>query len=151
MQDKRDEYIDQLLSDLKMLEERVLSVRSSGALPFSFFSESFDKTQKIARLLHEIQLIQIDDMKQQMERLVMFLSESETQSKQVLVKNEHERAEVMKQEEETAPYAVSEASAAVGLHESAGVSETTETGAGETPTFGEQKPAETKNEEAVLH
>jgi len=120
MQDKRDEYIDQLLSDLKTLEERVLSVRSSGALPFSFFSESFDKTQKIARLLHEMQLMQIDDMKQQMERLVMFLSESETQSKQVLVKNEHERAETMKQKEEAAPYTVSEASAAVGQDESAG-------------------------------
>ncbi|MBK5195869.1 MAG: hypothetical protein JJE08_07555 [Proteiniphilum sp.] len=158
MQDKRDEYVDQLLSDLKTLEERVIAIKKSDTMPFSFFSESFDTTQNITRLLHEMQLMQIDEMKHQMERLVMFLSESETQtqsqqtqSQQVLVKNEHERAEVMKQEEEAAPYAVSEASAAVGLHESAGVSETTETGAGETPAFDEQKPAETKKEEAVLH
>jgi hypothetical protein len=89
MQDRREAYFDQLLSELKLMEQRVVSVRNSDALPFSFFNESFDKTQKIARLLHEMQLMQIDDMKQQMERLVMFLSESEAKSRQDATGEEH--------------------------------------------------------------
>lgn len=51
--------------------------RDSDALPFSFFSESFNKTQEISRLFHDLELLQIEEMKHQMERLVLFLSETE--------------------------------------------------------------------------
>jgi|GEM_PF-365132 hypothetical protein len=78
MLEKRKEYIGQLLSELKSLEERVLAVKNNDALPFSFFSELFDRTQRITRLLHELEFLQIDEMKGQMERLVLFLSESES-------------------------------------------------------------------------
>ena len=76
MLEKKKEYVNQLLAELKNLEERVLSVKNEEALPFSFFREAFDKTQVITRTLHELELLQIDDMKHQMERLVLFLSES---------------------------------------------------------------------------
>lgn len=77
MLEKRKEYFDQLLNGLRSLEESVLTISQSEALPFSFFRESFEKTQEVSRLLHELELIQIDDMKHQMERLVVFLSENE--------------------------------------------------------------------------
>ncbi len=77
MLEKRKETIDQLLNDLRLLEERISTIRQSEALPFSFFRESFEKTQDVSRLLHELELMQIDDMKHQMERLVVFLSENE--------------------------------------------------------------------------
>lgn len=77
MSKKRDEYIDQLLGDLTLLEQRLLSVKESDTLPFSFFSASFDRIERISRSLHELELMQIGEMKEQMERLVRFLSESE--------------------------------------------------------------------------
>ena len=80
MLEKRKGYIDQLLNDLKLLEERLLSVRESDTLPFSFFSASFDRIEKISRSLHELELMQIGEMKTQMERLICFLSESDQQT-----------------------------------------------------------------------
>lgn len=80
MSENRKEYLDRLLSNLKSLEEKVLSIKNSDALPFSFFSESFHKTQEISRLMHELERLQIEEMKHQMERLVLFLSEAERRS-----------------------------------------------------------------------
>ncbi len=77
MLEKRKGYIDQLLRDLKLLEERISTVRDSDSLPFSFFRESFDRIQEIYRTLHLLEFLQIDDMRGQMERLVHFLSEVE--------------------------------------------------------------------------
>lgn len=79
MLEKRKEYVSQLLVELKNLQERVQSVKNEEALPFSFFREAFDKTQIISRTLHELELLQIDDMKHQMEKLVVFLSETTNQ------------------------------------------------------------------------
>ena len=86
MEEQRKEYIDSLLQELNALEKRVLTIKNENTAPFSFFRESFDKTQKIMRLLHEMEVLQVDDMKHQMERLVSFLSESENR------KNEEEKA-----------------------------------------------------------
>ena len=97
MLEKRKEYIDQLLSDLKLLEERLLSVKESDTLPFSFFSASFDRIEKIARSLHELELMQIGEMKQQMERLVRFLSESDGKSSVI------PEPEVQEEEKEVEP------------------------------------------------
>ena len=77
MSEIRNDYINQLLHELGSLEERLLSLRDSGTLPFSFFRESFDQTREISRLLHELELLQIEGMKQQMEKLVQILSEAE--------------------------------------------------------------------------
>lgn len=76
MSEKRKEYIDQLLLDLRLLEERLLAVKENDTLPFSFFGDSFDRVERISRSLHELELMQIGEMKEQMERLVRFLSES---------------------------------------------------------------------------
>ncbi len=83
MSEKRKEYLDRLLNNIRSLEERVLAVKNSDSLPFSFFSDSFHKTQEISQLLHELELLQIEEMKHQMERLVMFLSEAESRSSSV--------------------------------------------------------------------
>ena len=81
MTEKRKEYIDRLLQELNALENRILTIKNEDTVPFSFFRESFDKTQGIMRLLHEMEILQVDDMKRQMERLVSFLSESENRRK----------------------------------------------------------------------
>ena len=73
MLEKRKVYIDQLLRDLKALEERVSAIKDNDSLPFSFFRESFDKTQEISRTLHQLEFMQIDDMRREMERLRAFL------------------------------------------------------------------------------
>jgi hypothetical protein len=94
MLDKRKDYIDRLLQELKALESRVLTIKNEDTVPFSFFRESFDKTQKIMRLFHEMETLQIEDMKHQMERLVSFLSESASRKKEEEVVKEEVIAEI---------------------------------------------------------
>lgn len=77
LEDKKA-YIDQLINELEALKQRVVSVKNEEALPFSFFREAFAKMQSVSLKLHELELLQIDDMKRQMEKLVLFLSESAT-------------------------------------------------------------------------
>ena len=77
MSENRNTYIDKLLSELKSLENSVLEIKNSDSMPFSFFRESFERTQEISQLLHKLEFMQVDDMKNQMEKLVFFLSESE--------------------------------------------------------------------------
>ncbi|HLW09321.1 MAG TPA: hypothetical protein VKX35_02900 [Fermentimonas sp.] len=81
MSDNRKIYIDQLLRDLKELEENLNEVKDSDSMPFAFFRESFSKTQEISLLLHKLEFIQVEEMKNQMEKLVFFLSETEKKVK----------------------------------------------------------------------
>ena len=76
--EKKKEYIDQILSTLRSLETKVLSVKQDEAVPFSFFREAFQQAQSMMNLLHELEMHQIEDMKRQMERLVLVLSENGT-------------------------------------------------------------------------
>lgn len=69
-------YIDSLLSEIQLLESKVANLKKSQHVPFSFFKESFKRTQEMTRLLHELEFLQIEDMKGQMERLVQILSEA---------------------------------------------------------------------------
>jgi len=73
--DNRKEYLNQLLHAVRQLEEKVGTAGESGTLSFSFFNDSFEQMQQITSLLHRLQTMQIDDMKQQMERLLVILSE----------------------------------------------------------------------------
>ena len=86
MLEKRKQYIDQLLNDLRLLEERVSVVKRNDSLPFSFFRESFDKIQEIAKTLHLLEFMQIDEMREQMERIVNVLSETESKLTEANVK-----------------------------------------------------------------
>lgn len=83
MSEKRLIYVEQIISELKSLEKDLLAVKNNDTLPFSFFKESFNKTQNISRLLHKLEFFQVDEMKEQMERLVRFLSETETKESSV--------------------------------------------------------------------
>lgn len=75
MKDNRKEYLDRLLRELRLLEEKVDAARENETLSFSFFNDAFDRMQHISRLLQQLQSIQIEEMKGQMERLVAILSE----------------------------------------------------------------------------
>lgn len=78
----KSKYINELLQNIKQLETRVTMVKQDAALSFSFFKDAFQTTQEVMRLLHELEMQQIEDMKSQMEKLVAFLSENENQKKQ---------------------------------------------------------------------
>ena len=81
MSENRSKYIERLIIEIKSLEESVHVIKNSDSMPFSFFRESFEKTQEISHLLHKLEFMQVDNMKNQMEKLVFFLSESEKNAK----------------------------------------------------------------------
>ena len=74
----KHQYIESLLSEIQQLESKVANLKENKSVSFSFFKESFKRTQEISRLLHELEFVQIEDMKAQMEKLMQFLSESES-------------------------------------------------------------------------
>ena len=76
--EKKNEYIDRLLQNLQSLEAKVSAIKQDESVSFSFFRDAFQQGQEMMRLLHELEMFQIEDMKQQMEKLVLFLSESKS-------------------------------------------------------------------------
>ncbi|QRX64503.1 hypothetical protein JS578_04465 [Dysgonomonadaceae bacterium zrk40] len=75
MTDKKKDYMDQLLHAVRQLSEKVEVSEKEDTLSFSFFNESFNQLEQITRLLHRLQSLQIDEMKQQMQKLLVLLSE----------------------------------------------------------------------------
>ena len=75
--DTKKKYAGDLLAIIRELEKRVELSIEKDIFSFSFFRESFDQTEKIMRLLHELENLQVEEMKSQMEKLVLFLSENE--------------------------------------------------------------------------
>lgn len=74
---KKEEYIDRLLNVIKSLETSVSVAKEEDTLSFSFFRNSFKKGQEISTLIHELEMLQIEDMKHQMEKLIIVLSEED--------------------------------------------------------------------------
>ena len=74
----KNKYIELLHNEILRLESKVANLKDNQNVSFSFFRESFKQTQEIMRLLHELEFVQVEDMKSQMEKLVHFLSETET-------------------------------------------------------------------------
>lgn len=98
-------YIESLLSEIKELESVVESLKQNNKVPFSFFKESFKRTQEISRLLHQLEFVQIEEMRGEMEKLVIYLSEAETarreaEAKARLVAEEASKKEISSKEEE---------------------------------------------------
>lgn len=75
--EKKNEYIDKLLQNLQSLEAKVSAIKQEETVSFSFFRDAFQRGQEVMNLLHDLEMLQIEDMKRQMEKLVLFLSESE--------------------------------------------------------------------------
>lgn len=71
-------YIESLQSEIQLLASRVENLKENKKASFSFLKESFKHTQEIARLLHELEFVQIEEMKERMENLVQFLSDAES-------------------------------------------------------------------------
>lgn len=103
--EKKREYIDNLLTNIKSLEEKFLAVKDEGAIPFSFFREAYNRTETIMRLLHELENLQIDEMRTQMEKLIALLSEAEN-NKHAVAKTV-EKSEVKENRGETVKTAFS--------------------------------------------
>lgn len=78
-------YIESLLIEIQQLESKVVNLKKNQNVSFSFFKESFKRTQEITRLLHELEFVQIEDMKEQMGKLVQFLLESESSKEEIIV------------------------------------------------------------------
>lgn len=75
MTENQKDRLDQILSRLKGLENEIQILKHENVVPFSFYRESFDATQEIARLLHNMEFLQIQAMKSEMETLIGYLSE----------------------------------------------------------------------------
>ena len=78
-------YIESLLTEIQLLASKVEELKENNRVPFSFFKESFKRTQEITHLLHELEFVQIEEMKGQMERLMQFLSDAENSKKETIV------------------------------------------------------------------
>lgn len=92
-------YIESLLTEIKLLASKVEELKENNRVPFSFFKESFKRTQEITRLLHELEFVQIEEMKGQMEKLMQFLSDAENSKKEAIVETVVAVNEVDKTEE----------------------------------------------------
>lgn len=86
----KNKYIQLLLEKIHKLELKISNLKENQNVSFSFFKESFKQTQEINRLLHELEFVQIEDMKSQMEKLVQFLSESESSKSEIIKQTEAE-------------------------------------------------------------
>ena len=104
----KNRYIDELLSEIQQLESKVANLKKSQHVSFSFFKDSFKRTQEISRLLHELEFVQIEDMKGQMERLVQFLSEAQEAKEEAIEEIEPMTAPVVKQSSEVARESISD-------------------------------------------
>lgn len=91
-------YIESLLTEIQLLATKVENLKENNRVPFSFFKESFKCTQEITRLLHELEFVQIEEMKGQMEKLMQFLSDAENSKKEAIVETIVAVAEVDKTE-----------------------------------------------------
>lgn len=91
-------YIESLLTEIQLLATKVENLKENNRVPFSFFKESFKRTQEITRLLHELEFVQIEEMKGQMEKLMQFLSDVENSKKEAIVETIVAVAEVDKTE-----------------------------------------------------
>ena len=86
--DRKSEYIDRLLNVIKSLEVKVSLAKQEDTFSFSFFRDSFKKGQEISSLIHELEMLQIEDMKRQMEKLIVILSEEEVKKNSVIESKE---------------------------------------------------------------
>ncbi|MDR1518069.1 MAG: hypothetical protein LBS52_08270 [Dysgonamonadaceae bacterium] len=84
MTEQQHTLIEQLSDKLKSLGDNILRLKTENAVPFSFYRDSFAITQEITRLLHEMELVQIGEMKSEMEKLISYLSESASKAETTL-------------------------------------------------------------------
>ncbi len=76
MENKKS-YIKTLLETTKSLENRILQIQNEEAVSFSFLHDAFEYTENIQRTLHSLEFIQIEDMKNQMNKLIDICSKKE--------------------------------------------------------------------------
>lgn len=94
----KHKHIELLLSEIQLLESKVENLKENNKVPFSFFKESFNCTQKITHILHELEFVQIEGMRAQMEKLVQFLSDVENSKEEAKIKSLAEENQKEKQQ-----------------------------------------------------
>lgn len=78
----KNENIELLLSNLRELENSISRIKATDSFSFTFFRQSFKQMQEMMRLLHELEFLHVEEMKKQMENLVLLLSENSENDKQ---------------------------------------------------------------------
>lgn len=71
----KKEFIDNLLLSINDLRESVNSIKDRDNISFSFFNDAYSKTESIMRNLREMEVRQIEDMKEEMRKLILFLED----------------------------------------------------------------------------
>lgn len=85
----KKEYIENLLLSINELREKVISLNNGDNISFSFFKDAFNKTESIMRNLHEMEIHQIEEMKGEIKKLIMFLADQENKENNVVQKQEY--------------------------------------------------------------
>lgn len=67
--------IEELLNQIKSLEMSVLAIKEKDALSFSFLHDAFNKAQKLTQYIHDLEVVQVNAMKQETEKILTLLSE----------------------------------------------------------------------------
>lgn len=71
----KKELIEAILSEIKGLEMSVLAMKEKDAFSFSSLHNAFNKAQKLTQRLHDLEVVQVNAMKQETEKLLTILSE----------------------------------------------------------------------------
>ncbi len=96
----KNENIELLLSKLKELENSISRIKETESFSFTFFRQSFMQMQEMMRLLHELEFLHVEDMKTQMEKLILLLSENEKHTDLDIEKAVEIEVEVEEKEED---------------------------------------------------
>lgn len=71
----KKKLIEAILSEIKGLEMSVLAMKEKDAFSFSSLHDAFNKVHKLTQRLHDLEVVQVNAMKQETEKLLMILSE----------------------------------------------------------------------------
>lgn len=77
--ENRAQKIDRLIDGLYSIQQSLASAKNDETLSFSFFRSTFERMQDIMRQMHDLEMLQVEEMKRQMEKLLTFLSEQNRQ------------------------------------------------------------------------
>lgn len=100
MSEERVIYLDKILDELKSLEGVINTSKEKDVLPFSFISDAFLKTQGIARLLKDLEALQIGEMRSEIEKLTRYTVQLENERAKDAVLIEDLREQILSKEKE---------------------------------------------------
>ena len=100
MSEERVIFLDKILNELKSLEYVINTSKEKDVLPFSFINDAFLKTQYIARLLKDLEALQIGEMRSEIEKLTRYTIKLENERNEGVAVIEDLREQLKKKERE---------------------------------------------------